>query len=305
MTEIIESNNGGEFHCGFVAIIGRPNVGKSTLLNRILGQKIAITSNRPQTTRNRILGIDSDDNSQILFIDTPGIHRARGKLHRFMLEQAHESIRDVDLVMLLTEADREPKSDEKQILAKLQECGKPVVLVINKIDLVAPPSLLALIDTWRQLYDFREIVPVSAESGNGLDVLRELVVPLLPVMPACYPADQVTDLPERFIVAEMIREKVMRMMRQEIPFGVAVQVEQFLEEPDMKKIEIHAVILVPREQHKKIIVGHRGAMIKKIGTSARIEIEKLLDFPVYLKLFVRVEKDWTESDRLLREFGYH
>lgn len=305
MTDSIESSETAPFRTGYVAIAGLPNVGKSTLLNRFLGQKIAITSSRPQTTRNRILGIDSDASAQILFLDTPGIHRARGKLHRYMLNQALDTMREVDVVLLLTEANRPPKGEEKQILAQLQGAGRPVVLVINKIDLVAPPALLALIDSWRQLFDFREIVLLSAETGNGVTELRRLLVPLLPPGGPFYPDDQLTDLPERFIVAEMIREKVMRLTRQEVPFGAAVQVEQFTELADRDQIEIHAVILVAREQHKKIVVGKGGEMIKKIGISARKEIEQLLDHPVYLRLFVRVEKGWTESDRLLREFGYH
>jgi len=293
-----------DFISGFVAIIGQPNVGKSTLLNRILGQKIAITSPKPQTTRNRILGIHNIPNGQILFLDTPGIHNARGGLNRYMVDLATTSIRDVDVVMLLVEADRQPGGALQAIIGLLQQLSSPVVLVINKIDLVAPEQLLKCIDSYRALLDFREIVPVSALRGEGVDRLLDLLPPLLPAGPQYYPDDMVTDLPERFIVAEMVREQIMKKTRNEIPYGVAVQVESFEESPQRKLVVIKAVIHVERDSQKRIVVGRQGEMIKAVGATARRDIEKFLGCRVFLELFVRVDKNWTQSTRLLKEFGY-
>lgn len=293
-----------DFISGFVAIIGQPNVGKSTLLNRILGQKIAITSPKPQTTRNRILGIHNIPNGQILFLDTPGIHNARGGLNRYMVDLATTSIRDVDVVMLLVEADRQPGDALQAIIDLLQQLSSPVVLVINKIDLVAPEQLLKCIDSYRALLDFREIVPVSALRGEGVDRLLDQLPPLLPTGPQYYPDDMVTDLPERFIVAEMVREQIMKKTRDEIPYGVAVQVESFEESPQRKLVVIKAVIHVERDSQKRIVVGRQGEMIKAVGATARRDIEKFLGCRVFLELFVRVDKNWTQSTRLLKEFGY-
>jgi GTPase len=293
-----------DFISGFVAIIGQPNVGKSTLLNRILGQKIAITSPKPQTTRNRILGIHNIPNGQILFLDTPGIHNARGGLNRYMVDLATTSIRDVDVVMLLVEADRQPGDALQAIIDLLQQLSSPVVLVINKIDLVAPEQLLKCIDSYRALLDFREIVPVSALRGEGVDRLLDLLPPLLPAGPQYYPDDMVTDLPERFIVAEMVREQIMKKTRNEIPYGVAVQVESFEESPQRKLVVIKAVIHVERDSQKRIVVGRQGEMVKAVGATARRDIEKFLGCRVFLELFVRVDKNWTQSTRLLKEFGY-
>lgn len=289
---------------GFVAIIGQPNVGKSTLLNRILGQKIAITSPKPQTTRNRILGIHHIKDGQILFLDTPGIHQARGGLNRYMVEVALASIRDVDVVLLLVEAGSEPGEGVLAIIDILRRLTCPVVLVINKIDLLVPTALLERIDGYRQLFDFREIVPISALSGNGVDRLVELLPPLLPAGPQYYPDDMVTDLPERFIAAEMIREQVMKKTRNEIPYGTAVQIESFEENPHRQLVVIKAVIHVERDSQKRIVVGRQGEMIKDIGATARRDIEKFLGCRVFLELFVRVDKNWTQSTRLLKEFGY-
>jgi len=293
-----------DFTAGFVAIIGQPNVGKSTLLNRILGQKIAITSPKPQTTRNRILGIHNIPNGQILFLDTPGIHNARGGLNRYMVDLATTSIRDVDVVMLLVEADRQPGEALQAIIDLLQKLSAPVVLVINKIDLVAPQQLLKCIDSYRTLMDFCEIVPVSALRGEGVDKLLGLLPPLLPPGPQYYPDDMVTDLPERFIVAEMVREQIMKKTRNEIPYGVAVQVESFEENPQRQLVVIKAVIHVERDSQKRIVVGRQGEMIKAVGATARRDIERFLGCKVFLELFVRVDKNWTQSTRLLKEFGY-
>lgn len=299
-----DSSTATPFHSGFVAIVGRPNVGKSTLLNRILGQKIAITSNKPQTTRNRILGVHSSREGQILFLDTPGVHRARGKLNRYMVNQAFSACAEVDLVLLLIEADGAGTGDE-ELLAHLAQLQVPVVLVINKIDRVAPPQLLPLIERQASRFPFAEIVPLSAQSGDGVEHLLELVRKRLPEGPRYYPDDVVTDLPERFIAAEMIREQLLRLTRDEIPYGTAVVVEAFTEQPERQLVVIQAAIHVEREQHKRIVVGKGGAMIREIGRRARKEIETLLGCRVYLELFVRVQTGWTESDHHLREFGYH
>lgn len=294
-----------DFHSGFVAIIGRPNVGKSTLLNRILGQKIAITSDKPQTTRNRILGIHHLPDCQMLFLDTPGIHSARGKLNHYMVAQALGACGDVDLVLLLVEALPVAGPEEAMILEHLNRIKAPVFLVINKIDTVAPAALLPRIQAFSQKFTFAEIVPVSGLTGDGVDELLAAIRRRLPPGPPYFPEDMVTDLPERFIVSEMIREQLLRKTRDEIPYGVAVVVESFTEKADKNLVIIQAAINVDRDSHKRIVVGKGGAMIRSLGRSAREEIERFLGCRVYLELFVRVQKGWTESDRLLKEFGYH
>ena len=292
------------FHSGFVAIVGRPNVGKSTLLNRVLGQKIAITTSKPQTTRNRILGIHNLPGAQILFLDTPGIHRARGRLNRYMVDQALASCADVDAVLFLVEANDPPGGGDDFILEVLGRSGRPVVLVINKIDLVEPPQLLGLIDAYRQKFSFREIIPVSALSGDGVEDLVHTVATLLPEGPRYYPEDMVTDLPERFIVAEMIREAVLKQTRDEVPYGVAVTIDAFTEKPEKNLVVISATICVERDSHKSILLGRGGVKIRSIGKAARLEIEGLLGTRVFLELFVKVVRNWTDSARLLKEFGY-
>lgn len=292
------------FRSGFVAIIGRPNVGKSTLLNRILGEKIAITSPKAQTTRNRILGIHNMPGAQILFLDTPGIHRPRGRLNKFMVDQALSACSEVDAVLFLAEADSPPGEGDDFVLRILEGGRAPVLLAINKIDRVARPDLLPLMDAWSRRFAFREIVPISALTGEGVEDLVSTVRALLPEGPTYYPEDMITDLPERFIAAEMIREQVLRQTREEIPYGVAVTVEQFEEKPEKGLVVIHAVIHVERDTHKRIVVGKGGAMIRGIGQAARRDIERLLDCRVFLELFVRVDRNWTDSQRLLREFGY-
>lgn len=293
-----------KFKSGFVAIVGRPNVGKSTLLNKILGQKIAITSNKPQTTRNRILGIHNYEGGQALFVDTPGIHKAKGKLNRWMVDQAIGACSDVDLVLFLVEANDKPGGGDEYILRLLERAKAPVCLVINKIDLVEPPNLLALIDEYAQRFDFKEVVPISAESGDGVPQLLQAIEPYLPVGPQYYPEDMLTDQPERFIVAEMVREKVMRRTSEEIPYGVAVSVDNFEEKPDKNLVVIQATIHVERDSHKKIIVGKGGRMITTLGKDARREIERFLGTRVFLELFVRVDKNWSQSERMLKELGY-
>lgn len=290
---------------GYVALVGRPNVGKSTLLNRVLGQKIAITSPKPQTTRNRILGILHRPDAQVLFLDTPGLHHSAGnKLNRYMVNQAHGAMTEVDCVMLLVEADGPVTVAEESVVRAIQQAGRPALLVINKIDRVEPSVLLALIQRYSQLHDFLEIVPVSALKGDGIEHLLKALLPHLPEGPPLYPNDMVTDQPERFIVAEMVREQVLKKLQKEIPYGTAVQIELFDDQPERSLIEIHAVIHVERESHKRILVGKGGSMIRSIGQAARFDVERLLGTKVFLKLFVRVDRDWTRSDRLMREFGY-
>ena len=293
-----------DFKSGFVAIVGRPNVGKSTLLNRILGQKIAITSNKPQTTRNRILGIHNFSGGQALFVDTPGIHKPKGKLNRYMVDQAISACNDVDLVLFLVEANDKPGGGDEFILQLLERSQTPVCLVINKIDMVEPPSLLALIEEYSQRFNFKEVVPICAENGDGVPQLLQALEPYLPTGPQYYPDDMLTDQPERFIVAEMVREKVMRRTSEEIPYGVAVKVETFEEKPEKNLVVIQATIHVERDSHKKIIVGKGGQMIRTLGKEARMEIERFLGTNVFLELFVRVDKNWSKSERMLRELGY-
>ncbi|HEY6872610.1 MAG TPA: GTPase Era [Geobacteraceae bacterium] len=292
------------FRSGFVSIIGRPNAGKSTLLNAILREKIVITSDKPQTTRNRIKGIHNIPGAQIVFIDTPGIHRAKSMLNRYMVEEALSSIREVDVILFLVEADAPAGSQEALILEILAEVTMPVILVINKIDLVPKESLLASIERYARLYPFREIVPVSALTGDGVERVVNTVYGCLPEGPLYFPDEILTDLPERFLVAEIVREKVFRLTRDEVPYSVAVEVESFKERPDGSLISISAAINVERESQKGIVIGKKGDMLKKIGTQARREIEQLLDAKVFLELFVRVRKDWSENPRLLKEFGY-
>ncbi len=291
------------FRSGFVAIIGRPNVGKSTLLNRIVGQKIAITSPKPQTTRNRILGILNTDDAQVLFVDTPGIHEARSPLNRYMVDQARSACLDVDVVLWLVEADR-PVDTDPMIPRLLEKSKNPVLLVINKIDTIHKDKLLPLIDAYRKICPFASIVPVSALKGAGVEALTGEIPALLPEGPRYYPEDQLTDVPERFIVAEMIREQILMRAKDEVPYGVAIMVERFEENPARNMIGISAVINVERDSHKGILVGKGGTMIRQIGQSARKEMERMLGVKVHLELFVRVQKNWTSSGRMMKEFGY-
>ncbi len=292
-----------KFRSGFVAIIGRPNVGKSTLLNSIVGQKIAITSPKPQTTRNRILGIQNLDNAQILFVDTPGIHEARSPLNRYMVDQARSACLDVDVVLWLVEADR-PVDRDPMIPKLLEKSKRPVLLVINKIDKVAKEQLLPIIDAYRQICPFASILPISAIKGDGVQQLMNELPDLLPEGPQYFPDDQLTDVPERFIVAEMIREQILMRTKDEVPYGVAVLVERFQENPARNMVGIDAVINVERDSQKRILVGKGGSMIRQIGQSSRKEIERMLGVKVHLELFVRVQKNWTQSGRMMKEFGY-
>jgi GTP-binding protein Era len=291
------------FHSGFVAIIGRPNVGKSTLLNRILGEKVVITSDKPQTTRNRVQGIHNIPGAQIVFIDTPGIHKARSQLNIFMMDVALSAVKGVDAVLLLVDASSFSGSPDELMLDVLRRIEVPVVLALNKIDLLPKEKLLEVIAVHAQLFPFKEIVPISAATGDGVEILVKLLSDLLPEGVPYFPDDILTDLPERFVVAEMIREKVFRMTRDEVPYSTAVTIESFTERPD-GLISISAVITVERDSQKGIIIGKKGAMLKKIGSQSRAEIERLLDARVFLELFVKVSSDWRENSRMLKELGY-
>lgn len=289
---------------GFIAIMGAPNVGKSTLLNQLLGQKIAITSEKPQTTRHRILGVAHLPGAQLIFLDTPGIHRARGPLNVRMVEVALRVLGDVDLVVFITDATYPDNPSDEIILDSLKKRNLPVILAINKVDLVNKETLLPLIEQWHEAYPFRAIVPISALERIQIDDLVSEMVAVLPEGPQYYPEDSVTDLPERFIAAEMIREKVFRLTGQEIPYGVAVTVESFKERPGKNLIDIQATIHVERESQKPIIIGKSGRMLKRIGEQARQDIELMVGCKVFLKLWVRVQKNWTRDERAIRRFGY-
>jgi GTP-binding protein Era len=297
-------NTETSFKSGFIGIIGGPNVGKSTLLNQLLGQKIAITSEKPQTTRHRILGVAHLPGAQLIFLDTPGIHRAREPLNVRMVEVALKVLEDVDVVVFMTDVASPDNASDEIILQSLKKGNLPVILVINKIDLVDKETLLPLIKRWSEAYPFHAVIPVSALQGVQVDALVSEMVALLPEGPPYYPEDTVTDLPERFIAAEMIREKVFRLTSQEIPYGVAVTVESFAEHPDKNLIDIEATIHVERESQKPIIIGKGGKLLKQIGEQARGDIERMVGCKVFLKLWVRVQKKWTRDPAAIRRFGY-
>ena len=292
------------FRSGFVSLIGRPNVGKSTLMNQIIGQKIAITSSKPQTTRNRIQTVYTCDQGQIVFTDTPGMHRARTKLGEYMESAAEGAVRDVDAVLWLVEPDRFIGPGDRKIAEKLGSVTCPVLLVINKTDKVEPAALLKVIDLYKSLHDFEEIIPVSALTGDGVQDLISTILKYLPYGPMYYDEDTVTDQPERQIVAELIREKALRCLDEEVPHGIAVSVEQMKKRPGKKIIDIDASIVCEKSSHKGIIIGKQGAMLRKIGSYARSDMEEMLGIKVNLKLWVKVRKDWRDSDMMIRNFGY-
>ncbi|ALS38214.1 GTPase Era [Enterococcus rotai] len=288
---------------GFVAIVGRPNVGKSTLLNRIVGQKIAIMSDKAQTTRNKIQGIYTVPEAQIVFIDTPGIHKPKHRLGDFMVETAYSALREVDATLFMISADQKRGKGDDFIIERLKTMTSPVYLVINKIDTVHPDELLGIIEDYASQMDFAEVVPISATEGNNVDRLMNVLVDQMPEGPQYFPDDQVTDHPEYFIVSELVREKVLLLTRDEIPHSVAVVVDS-MKRDENDKIRIQATIIVERDSQKGIIIGKGGKMLKQIGTKARQDIEHLLDDKVYLELWVKVQKDWRDKKVHLQDFGY-
>ncbi len=292
------------YKSGFGALIGRPNVGKSTLMNRLVGQKIAITSSKPQTTRNRIQTVYSEERGQIIFLDTPGLHRAKNKLGEYMVNVAERTLSEVDVLLWLVEPTSYIGAGEQAIAEKLKTVDIPVILVINKIDTVKKEEILKFIEAYRNILDFSQIVPVSALKAENTDRLIDVIFQYLPEGPMYYDEDTVTDQPERQIVAELIREKALRLLSDEIPHGIAVQIERMKERPGGKLIDIEATIICERDSHKGMIIGKQGAMLKKIGMQARAAAESLLDAQVNLKLWVKVRKDWRESEAMLKNFGY-
>ena len=294
-----------KFKSGFVTLVGRPNVGKSTLMNRIIGQKIAITSNKPQTTRNRIQTVYHDDRGQIVFLDTPGIHKAKNKLGEFMVNAAESTFKEVDLVLWLVEATTYIGQGERHIAQELKKSSAPVILVMNKIDKVRKDELLECMNAYKDILDFAEMVPVSAQNGENVDDLIETMFSYLEEGPQFYDEDTITDQPVRQIVAELIREKALRLSQDEIPHGIAVSIDSMKERPGKNLFyDIDATIVCERDSHKGIIIGKQGAMLKRIGTAARKEIEDFLEAKVNLKLWVKVKKDWRDSDFLLKNFGF-
>lgn len=291
-----------QYKSGFAALIGRPNVGKSTLMNCLIGQKIAITSKKPQTTRNKIQTVYTSDEGQIVFVDTPGIHKAKNKLGDYMVNVAEHSLKEVDVVLWLVEPTDYIGAGEQHIVEQLSKVKVPVILVVNKIDTVKREQLLVYIDAYRKLMDFAEIVPVSALKDDNTDTLIKFIMKYLPYGPAFYDEDTITDQPMRQIVAELIREKVLRSIDEEIPHGVAVTIESM--KFSKKIVDIDATIICEKDSHKGIIIGKGGAMLKKIGSLARPEIEDLLEQHVNLQLWVKVKKDWRDSDYLIKNFGY-
>jgi GTP-binding protein Era len=292
------------FKSGFTGIIGRPNVGKSTLLNRIVGEKIAISTPKPQTTRNRIMGIRNMEGAQLVFLDTPGIHRPSTLLNQYMVNTALNTFGDNDLLLLVVEADAGCQNGDQFVINTVKDVKIPVILVINKIDLVEKTKLLPLIDRCRELFPFAAIIPVSALNGDGIVSLLDEICKLLPEGPRYFPEDVMTDRSERFIAAEIIREKITMLTHQEIPYATAVVVDYFKEESRKNLLRIGATIQVEKDSQKGIMIGKKGAMLKKIGTEARLSLEKFFVTRVFLELFVHVRKDWTGDAKILKEFGY-
>lgn len=292
------------FKSGFVTIVGAPNVGKSTLLNKMLGEKISITSKKAQTTRNRIAGVVHRPSTQLVFIDTPGVHRATSDLNVRMVDVAISAMGDVDMILFMIDP-ASPDPDSEQILSeKFKKLGKPVICAINKTDLSTAPDILKTIEKWSNYYKFAAVVPISAKKGDQIEALVSEMEALLPKGPPYFPEDSITDMPERFIVAEMVREKVFRFTGQEIPYSTAVSVESFKENAKTGLISIHATIHLERDSQKGIVIGKQGSKLKQIGEDARKEIERFLNAKVFLKLFVRIQKNWSKDTRSLRKFGY-
>ena len=300
-----DARNGRDdpFRSGFAAIVGRPNVGKSTLMNHLIGQKVAIMSDKPQTTRNKIHGVYTSDRAQIVFLDTPGIHKPTSKLGDYMNRSADSALTEVDVILFLVDVSEELGGGDRFIIEKLKRTKTPVFLVMNKIDKVHPDALLPAIVQYRELHGFAEVVPISALNGNNVGTLLEQIIRYLPEGPMYYPADQVTDHPEQFIVAELVREKILQLTYEEVPHSIAVATEE-MRVQENGVVYIRAVIYVERDSQKGIIIGKHGAMLREIGAAARQDIEALLGSRIYLDLWVKVKKDWRNQERVLRDFGF-
>ena len=294
-----------EFKSGFVTLIGRPNVGKSTLMNHLIGQKIAITSEKPQTTRNRIQTVYTDERGQIIFLDTPGIHKAKNKLGEYMVNVAENTLKEVDVILWLVEPSNFIGAGERHIAEILEKVNAPVILIINKTDTVEKDKILEFIDTYRKLFQFAEIIPCSALRHQNTDDIIPSIFKYLPYGPQFYDEDTITDQPMRQIVAEIIREKALYALNEEIPHGIAVVIDQMKDRPNGKIVDIDATIICERDSHKGIIIGKGGSMLKRIGTAARMEIENLMDTKVNLKLWVKVRREWRDSDMYMKNYGYN
>jgi GTPase len=293
-----------KFHSGFVAIVGRPNVGKSTLMNHIIGQKIAIMSDKPQTTRNKIHGVYTKDDKQIVFLDTPGIHKPQSKLGNYMVKSAVSALEEVEAALFLIDVSEGLGGGDRFIIEQLKKVNNtPVFLVMNKIDKVDPETLLKTIVQYKDLYEFAEIIPISALQGNNVETLLDQIGKYLPEGPQYYPADQITDHPEQFVVAELIREKILHLTREEIPHSIAVQIED-MRVQENGVVYIGAVIFVERDSQKGIIIGKQGALLKEVGQKARRDIETLLGSRTFLELWVKVKKDWRNQERILKDLGF-
>lgn len=297
-------NKDKDYKSGFISIIGRPNVGKSTFLNKVVGQKIAIMSDKPQTTRNKVQGVLTLNDAQMVFIDTPGIHKPKHRLGDFMMKVAQNTLKEVDLVLFMVNAEEGFGRGEEFIIEKLESTRTPVFLIINKIDLVHPDQLFKIIDGYKEKFDFKEIIPISALEGNNIETLLEQIKTYLPEGPQYYPADQVTDHPERFIVSELIREKALHLTREEIPHSLAVMIEKMERNSEKDNVHVMATIIVERDSQKGIIIGKQGSMLKEIGKRARLDIENLLGSKVFLELWVKVQKDWRNRASHLRDYGF-
>ena len=290
---------------GFVSFLGRPNAGKSTLLNTIVGHKLAIVSDKPQTTRTRIVGVKNYDEGQVVFVDTPGVHKPTHRMNRRMVDVALDAMREVDLLALVVDVSVRPGPGDRYLLKLLQDVKTPAILALNKVDLIAKPKLLPIIETYHRAHAFAEIVPISAVDGTNVDVLEQLFLRHLPEGEALYPADYVTDQPERFFIGEIIREQVLQMTHDELPFSTAVIIDRLEPAGEDKILKLYCTILVDRESQKPIVIGRAGAMIKAIGTAARAELQKYLESRVYLDLHVKVKSEWRDDERLLDEIGLH
>jgi GTPase len=305
MNKLFGDNTSQDYKSGFISIIGRPNVGKSTFLNRVIGQKIAIMSDKPQTTRNKVQGVLTLPDSQMIFIDTPGIHKPKHKLGDFMMKVATNTLKEVDIILFMINAAEGFGRGDEFIIEKLKTVKTPVFLVVNKIDQVHPDELLPLIETYKDLHPFASVVPISALEGNNVETLLAQIKKHLPEGPQFYPADQVTDHPERFIISELIREKVLHLTREEVPHSIAVVIDSIKKMENSETINVMATIIVERDSQKGIVIGKQGSLLKEVGKRARLDIENLLGSKVFLELWVKVQKDWRNKMSQLRDYGFN